>query len=77
MEAKSPFPLCVLGTKVFRVAAVPPRLSPYRSRMGQPEVLPFMNRAKAIDATYVEFIEENSGCPRVRLRDQQRPSRTK
>jgi hypothetical protein len=45
--------------------------------MGQPEVLPFMNRAKASDATYVEFIEENGGSPRVRLRDQQRPSRTK
>jgi hypothetical protein len=41
---------------VFHLAGVPLLISPYRSTMGQPEVLPFMNRAKAIDATSVEFI---------------------
>lgn len=41
---------------VFHLAAVPLLISPYRSTMGQPEVLPFMNRAKPIDLASVEFI---------------------
>jgi len=41
---------------VFHLAAVPLLINPYRSTMGQPEVLPFMNRAKAIDLTSVQFI---------------------
>jgi hypothetical protein len=45
-----------INEEVFHLAGVPLLISPYRSTMGQPEVLPFMNRAKAIDATSVEFI---------------------
>jgi hypothetical protein len=41
---------------VFHFAAVPVIISPYRSTMGQPEVLPIMNRARVIDRTSVMFI---------------------
>jgi hypothetical protein len=41
---------------VFYLASVPLYIDPYRSTMGQPEVLPFMKRAKAIDLASVKFI---------------------